>query len=118
MRPIRVFPPDKPLLFHSRVTASERRDLPSDANSTSLFRMSSISTEVHTRIGADAVGQALDALIAQIVGQHSADNPPHIVGIARGGIPLAERIANELSKIWGIPLNCGQIDISFHRDDI
>lgn len=87
-------------------------------NFTSLVGMSSISSEAHTRIPATEIGQALDSIAEQIANDYSSQNPPLIVGIARGGIPVAQRLASLLEKTWDTQVSIGQLDISFHRDDI
>lgn len=80
--------------------------------------MSSISSEASTQIQSNEIGQALHSIAEQISRNYSPEQPPLIVGIARGGIPVAKRLAKLLGSIWGITLETGQLDISFHRDDI
>lgn len=105
--------------FHpGELTFGKRRDLRWPANFTSLMSMSSISSEAHTRIPATEIGQALDSIASQIANDYSGRNPPLIVGIARGGVPVAKRLASLLEKNWETQVNIGQLDISFHRDDI
>ena len=41
-----------------------------------------------------------------------------LVGIQRGGVPLAERLSNVLSGIWGHAIPMGRLDVSMHRDDL
>jgi pyrimidine operon attenuation protein/uracil phosphoribosyltransferase len=41
-----------------------------------------------------------------------------LVGIQRGGVPLAGRLSALLSIIWGQPVPVGSLDVSMHRDDL
>jgi pyrimidine operon attenuation protein/uracil phosphoribosyltransferase len=41
-----------------------------------------------------------------------------IMGIARRGVPLAQRIAAYLEKLEGAPVPVGSLDITFYRDDL
>ena len=41
-----------------------------------------------------------------------------LVGIQRGGVPLAERLASLLAEIWRQPVPTGLLDVSMHRDDL
>jgi pyrimidine operon attenuation protein/uracil phosphoribosyltransferase len=41
-----------------------------------------------------------------------------IVGVQRGGVFLANRLAALLQKIIGQPVPAGSLDVSMHRDDI
>ena len=41
-----------------------------------------------------------------------------LIGIQRGGVPLAKRLAGLLSGIWGQAIPSGSLDVSMHRDDL
>lgn len=41
-----------------------------------------------------------------------------LVGIQRGGVQLARRLAARLADIWGHPVPVGELDVSLHRDDL
>ena len=41
-----------------------------------------------------------------------------LVGIQRGGVPLAQRLGTLLAEIWGQPVPIGSLDVSMHRDDL
>lgn len=52
-----------------------------------------------------------------------AERLPHphrltLLGIQKGGVHLASRLAPELSRLLGQPVPAGQIDVSLHRDDL
>jgi pyrimidine operon attenuation protein/uracil phosphoribosyltransferase len=48
---------------------------------------------------------------------HGADGLV-LAGIRRRGVPLAERLGNEIERIEGIRPPVGALDVSFYRDDI
>jgi pyrimidine operon attenuation protein/uracil phosphoribosyltransferase len=41
-----------------------------------------------------------------------------LVGIQRGGVLLAQRLAGLLAGIWGHPVPTGKLDVAMHRDDL
>lgn len=41
-----------------------------------------------------------------------------VVGVQRGGIHLAERLAALLGNIWDVTIPVGHLDVSMHRDDL
>jgi pyrimidine operon attenuation protein / uracil phosphoribosyltransferase len=67
----------------------------------------------HKTIGPREVHAAIERLAAAIRARHTKAEDLLVLGIANGGIPLARRIAARL----GIR-RVGDLDISFHRDDI
>jgi pyrimidine operon attenuation protein/uracil phosphoribosyltransferase len=64
-------------------------------------------------IGSREVHAAIERLAAAIEVRHRRTQDLFVLGIANGGIPLAHRLAERL----GIK-RVGDLDISFHRDDI
>jgi pyrimidine operon attenuation protein/uracil phosphoribosyltransferase len=64
-------------------------------------------------IGSREVHAAIDRLAAAIAERHPDPRNLLVLGIANGGIPLARR----LGSILGIK-RVGDLDISFHRDDL
>lgn len=60
----------------------------------------------------------LKRLCHQLIEEHNNFNNTVIIGLQPRGIFLAERIKNELEKILNVKkINCGVLDITFHRDD-
>jgi pyrimidine operon attenuation protein/uracil phosphoribosyltransferase len=68
-------------------------------------------------LDADAVGRALTR-IAHEVRERNAGADLVIVGLQTGGVPLAERLADELERIEGSEVPVGTLDVAFYRDDI
>ena len=64
------------------------------------------------------------ALIQQLGERICNDNrnvPPDqliLIGIQRGGVPLAERLVHEIQTRTGVEYPCGALDIAMYRDDI
>ena len=51
------------------------------------------------------------------IGSSGAD-PVVILGIPSGGVPLAERIARNISQFSGVEVHSGALDITLYRDDL
>ncbi len=67
-------------------------------------------------------GPAMDRLVAtmaqQLTATPSSSSPIGLVGIRTRGVPLAERLARELSRILGVSVEVGAVDITLYRDDL
>lgn len=65
-----------------------------------------------------AVERALKRISHEIIEKnHGVDNVC-LVGICRRGVPLAEKIAENIATIEGREVPFGQLDITLYRDDI
>ncbi len=69
-------------------------------------------------LNAPAIQRALTRIAHEIAERNEASAEVVLVGIQRGGGPLAERLATLLAGIWGNPVLCGHLDVSMHRDDL
>lgn len=65
-----------------------------------------------------AFGEALQALIAQVVPKADRDRDFAVVGIRTRGVALAQRIARRLSEQLGREIPVGILDINLYRDDM
>lgn len=65
---------------------------------------------------------ALRLTLTRMAQEIAASNPEPgalvLVGIQRGGVPVARRLASELSHLLGRPVPCGSLDVTFYRDDL
>lgn len=61
---------------------------------------------------------ALRDMARQIAARNSDGSEVVLVGIPRGGVPLARRLAAILSTIWNREVPVGSVDIGMHRDDL
>ena len=65
-----------------------------------------------------AIHRALQRIAHEIAEQNGNGAAVVLVGVQRGGIHLARRLAESLALIWGRPVPVGSLDINMHRDDI
>jgi pyrimidine operon attenuation protein / uracil phosphoribosyltransferase len=62
---------------------------------------------------------AIDRLAQAIAESHAKTTPLVLLGIANGGVELANRLVSRLSPLAPrLRVSAGILDISFHRDDI
>ncbi len=66
---------------------------------------------------ANTIELAIERVASAIATRHGKTDHLLLLGIANGGIILAQRLADRLKKA-GLKPGLGTIDISFHRDDI
>ncbi len=71
----------------------------------------------HVVLDADAVGRILRRMALEIVEQTRGTESLALVGIRRGGVPVAERIADEIRRAEGREVPVGTVDIALYRDD-
>ena len=69
-------------------------------------------------LNADAIRRALIRVAHEIAERNVVSAQVVLVGIPRGGVPLAQRLAAALAEIWQHPVPCGSLDVSMHRDDL
>jgi len=67
---------------------------------------------------APALARALTRIAHEIAERNEHSREIVLVGVQRGGVYLAERLAALLSQIWQNPVPCGSLDIAMHRDDL
>lgn len=69
-------------------------------------------------LNAGAIQRALTRIAHEIAERNEAAAEVGLVGIQRGGVALAERLASLLAEIWRLPVPIGRLDVSMHRDDL
>ncbi len=69
-------------------------------------------------LDAAGVQQALARIAQEIADGDRAGTEVVLVGIPRGGVPLARRLSGLLSGLWGHPVPVGSVDVGMHRDDL
>ena len=62
--------------------------------------------------------RALTRLAHEIAERNEMSDNVAIVGVQKGGVHLARRLAAILAAIWGCPVPSGTLDVSMHRDDV
>ncbi len=68
-------------------------------------------------LDAEAVGRVIRRLAVEIVEQTGDVARLALVGVRRGGVPLAQRIAAEIERAEGVAPPVGSVDIALYRDD-
>jgi pyrimidine operon attenuation protein/uracil phosphoribosyltransferase len=66
----------------------------------------------------DHLRRAVTRIAHEIVERNHGLESVALVGLQTGGVPLARRLAAELSRIEGTDVPVGTLDVAFYRDDI
>jgi pyrimidine operon attenuation protein / uracil phosphoribosyltransferase len=69
-------------------------------------------------LDAGAIQRALTRIAHEIAERNESGSEVVVVGIQRGGMPLARRLSELLAGIWRQPVPTGSLDVSMHRDDL
>jgi pyrimidine operon attenuation protein/uracil phosphoribosyltransferase len=67
---------------------------------------------------AGAIQRAVSRMAAEIVEKYPGGTDLVLVGIQRGGVLLANRLADELERILPAGIPVGELDVTLHRDDL
>jgi pyrimidine operon attenuation protein / uracil phosphoribosyltransferase len=76
-------------------------------------------TEVVSILSADDVRRTITRLASQVI-ERARGNLDKLVllGIHTRGVPIAQRLAQQIEQLEGLKLPQGALDITFHRDDL
>ena len=85
--------------------------------------MSEVANQPTLRIkgrlmSASEIERTLVRLAHEIVEKSNGSDDLALVGIKRRGVPLAERLGKLISSIEKRPIDTGELDIQFYRDDL
>ncbi|HOC56541.1 MAG TPA: bifunctional pyr operon transcriptional regulator/uracil phosphoribosyltransferase PyrR [Verrucomicrobiota bacterium] len=69
-------------------------------------------------LSAPMMQRALSRIAHEIAERNETGGEVVMVGIQRGGVPLAHRLSALLADIWGHAIPTGNLDVSMHRDDL
>lgn len=64
------------------------------------------------------ISRALTRISHEILERNAGSSAITLLGIPTRGAHLAKRIAEIISKIEGVPIQVGTLDITLHRDDL
>ena len=67
---------------------------------------------------ADGIDRSLTRIAYEILEKNKGTEELCLVGIRTGGVFLAERLKKKLTKIEGVDLPIGILDITLYRDDL
>jgi pyrimidine operon attenuation protein/uracil phosphoribosyltransferase len=62
--------------------------------------------------------RAIRRMAGELVEQHGGTSGLMLVGIRTRGVPLAERLADEIERLEGATVRRGTLDITLYRDDL
>lgn len=65
-----------------------------------------------------ALRQTLERMAREIAGANPDAESLVMVGIQRGGVAVARRLAVEVSRLTARTIPCGSLDVTFYRDDL
>jgi pyrimidine operon attenuation protein/uracil phosphoribosyltransferase len=68
-------------------------------------------------LGADQIARALQQMAARLAEHYRKTGPVALVGIRRGGVPLADRLRRLLGDFDVKDVPVGSVDITLYRDD-
>ena len=69
-------------------------------------------------LDAEAIGRTLSRVAHEIIERNDDLDTVALVGIHTRGVPLAQRLRRLIEERAGLALDLGQLDITFHRDDV
>ncbi|HSU54113.1 MAG TPA: bifunctional pyr operon transcriptional regulator/uracil phosphoribosyltransferase PyrR [Candidatus Dormibacteraeota bacterium] len=69
-------------------------------------------------LNGQAIQRALTRIAHEIAERNEVSEEVVLVGIQRGGVPIADRLSQALSSIWSRTVSIGKLDVGMHRDDL
>ena len=78
----------------------------------------STSVKKKTILDADAIRRSLVRISHEIVEKNKGVENVVLVGIRTRGVPLAQRLAEQVAEIDGVKVPVGSLDITLYRDDL
>src|SRR4051795_8143293 len=69
-------------------------------------------------LDAEAIGRTLSRIAHEIIERNDELEAVALVGIHARGVPLAQRLRRLVAERGGEDLALGQLDVTFHRDDV
>jgi pyrimidine operon attenuation protein/uracil phosphoribosyltransferase len=67
-------------------------------------------------LDAESIARIVRRMAVEIV-ERTSPRPLGLVGVRRGGVPIAARLAAEISRLEGREVPVGAVDITLYRDD-
>lgn len=72
---------------------------------------------LRTLLNAEQIQNLIECAADEIIKRYNEPSKLLIMGLASRGIPLAERLALQLEKLYGIPVATATLDTTLYRDD-
>lgn len=73
--------------------------------------------EAHVLMDETAIRRALTRIAHEIIEKNKGFENCMLIGIRTRGIYLAQRVADRIREIEGVPAQVGEIDVTRYRDD-
>ena len=84
-----------------------------------LTRPTTATFEARTEVlTGDDVARAIRRMAHEIIERNHGLANVVLIGLERGGVPIAEALGSALQNIEGVDVPVGSLDVSFYRDDI
>jgi pyrimidine operon attenuation protein / uracil phosphoribosyltransferase len=80
-------------------------------------RATPISNSMRELLDSESVDRGLRRVAGEILERHSDASALVLIGIRRGGVPIAEEIGRWLQRLDGVAPPLGHVDITLYRDD-
>jgi pyrimidine operon attenuation protein/uracil phosphoribosyltransferase len=74
--------------------------------------------ELTVILTADAIQRALSRIAHEIAERNPDSQNVALIGVQRGGVHFANRLARFLEQLWKHPVPVGLVDVGMHRDDL
>lgn len=85
---------------------------------TSLKAFSIVMSSSKLILNDSEIHRAMVRIAHEVAERNAQSSEVILVGIQKGGVHLAERLAGFLVEIWGHPVPVGSLDVTMHRDDL
>lgn len=82
-----------------------------------IFRPTMDTPERRVVLDADEIARALRRMAGEITERNRGAHDVALVGVRRGGVPLAYRLRVLLRELEGLDVPVGTVDITLYRDD-
>src|SRR5574341_1206978 len=76
------------------------------------------STEKALILDKPGIDRALTTIAHEILEKNKGARELGLIGIQRGGVHLAKRLATKIREIEGVDVPVGSLDITMYRDDL
>jgi pyrimidine operon attenuation protein / uracil phosphoribosyltransferase len=79
---------------------------------------SAVSRSQHVLLDEKSIRRTLSRIAHEIIERNDDLDTVALVGIHTRGVPIAQRLRRLVEERTGVELALGQLDITFHRDDV
>ncbi|MDD9939075.1 MAG: bifunctional pyr operon transcriptional regulator/uracil phosphoribosyltransferase PyrR [Myxococcales bacterium] len=76
-----------------------------------------MARDEHTVLDAEAIARIVRRVAVEVVERTRGAEHLALVGVRRGGVPIAQRLAEEIGRAEGRQVPVGAVDITLYRDD-